>query len=198
MARRSLGLVEVTAALRWRLLLPRILRAMPGDPLSSRPPLRRATRTLIAALLVFGVVVPSVIIRELIEGAMGSGPLVDLGWIAVPMAAAATSCTPSRCSPDDGQDVHSPKTPSHDDCARTGCNHVKVATPHCSCPPPRSPPRSRPNARHPHQSRHPMAATLQRRLDHLRRRGQSAGKADVTSKATETRCPKAALADKIS
>lgn len=37
----------------------------------------------------FGVVVPSVIIRELIEGAMGNGPLADLGWIAFPMAATA-------------------------------------------------------------------------------------------------------------
>ncbi|SCL17650.1 hypothetical protein GA0074692_0218 [Micromonospora pallida] len=37
----------------------------------------------------FGVVVPSIIIRELIEGAMGSGPLADLGGIAVPMAATA-------------------------------------------------------------------------------------------------------------
>lgn len=44
---------------------------------------------MFAALLVVGVVVPSVIIRELIEGAMGAGPLADLGWIAVPMAATA-------------------------------------------------------------------------------------------------------------
>ncbi|MFF4894069.1 hypothetical protein [Micromonospora chersina] len=62
---------------------------MPEDPLSSRPALRRAPRTFITALLVFGVVVPSIIIRELIEGAMGSGPLADLGWVAVPMAATA-------------------------------------------------------------------------------------------------------------
>ncbi|MEW2386345.1 hypothetical protein AB0873_30340 [Micromonospora sp. NPDC047707] len=62
---------------------------MPVDPLSSRPPLRRAPRTFIAALLVVGVVVPSIIIRELIEGVMGTGPFADLGWIAVPMAATA-------------------------------------------------------------------------------------------------------------
>ncbi|GHJ52903.1 hypothetical protein Nm8I071_22100 [Nonomuraea sp. TT08I-71] len=83
---RTLG---VTATVRRRLLLARILRAMPDDPLSSRPPLRRAPRTFITALLVLGVVVPSIIIRELIEGTMGSGPLADLGWIAVPMAATA-------------------------------------------------------------------------------------------------------------
>ena len=62
---------------------------MSDDPLSSRPPLGRAPRTLIVALLVAGVVVPSIIIRELIEGRMGAGPLADFGWIAVPMAATA-------------------------------------------------------------------------------------------------------------
>ncbi|MGW4154176.1 hypothetical protein ACWEDF_13600 [Micromonospora chersina] len=62
---------------------------MPEDPLSWRPALRRAPRTFITALLVLGVVVPSILIRELIEGAMGSGPLADLGWVAVPMAATA-------------------------------------------------------------------------------------------------------------
>lgn len=71
------------------MLLARILRAMPADSLSSRPPVRPALRTFITALLVFGVVVPSIIIRELIEGVMGSGPFADLGWIAVPMAATA-------------------------------------------------------------------------------------------------------------
>ncbi|MER6594598.1 hypothetical protein ABT214_22650 [Micromonospora purpureochromogenes] len=44
---------------------------------------------LIAALLVGGVVVSSVSIRELIEGAVGSGPRADFGQIAVPMAATA-------------------------------------------------------------------------------------------------------------
>jgi hypothetical protein len=44
---------------------------------------------LIATLLVFGVVVPSLIVSELIEGATGSGPLADFGWIAVPMAVTA-------------------------------------------------------------------------------------------------------------
>ncbi|RIV38042.1 hypothetical protein [Micromonospora radicis] len=40
-------------------------------------------------LLVFGVMVPSILVRELIEGTTGSDPLADLGWIAVPMAATA-------------------------------------------------------------------------------------------------------------
>lgn len=44
---------------------------------------------MIAALLVLGVVLPSLIIRELIEATMGTGPLADLGWIAVPVAATA-------------------------------------------------------------------------------------------------------------
>lgn len=44
---------------------------------------------MIAALLVLGVVLPSLIIRELIEATMGSGPLADLGVIVVPVAATA-------------------------------------------------------------------------------------------------------------
>ncbi|MGC5017342.1 hypothetical protein [Micromonospora sp. DT47] len=62
---------------------------MAVDPPSSRPPLGRVPRRLIAALLVLGVILPSFIIRELIEATMGSGPLADIGWIAVPVAATA-------------------------------------------------------------------------------------------------------------
>lgn len=62
---------------------------MADDPLSSRPPLGRGPRRLIAALLVLGVILPSLIIRELIEATMGTGPLADIGWIAVPVAATA-------------------------------------------------------------------------------------------------------------
>ncbi|MFI2652812.1 hypothetical protein [Micromonospora fulviviridis] len=62
---------------------------MADDPPNSRPPIGRIPRTLIAALLVLGVTVPSFIIRELIEAKMGSGPLADFGWIAVPVAVTA-------------------------------------------------------------------------------------------------------------
>ncbi|MDZ5445599.1 hypothetical protein U2F26_23180 [Micromonospora sp. 4G57] len=62
---------------------------MAVDPPSSRPPLGLVPRRLIAALLVLGVILPSFIIRELIEATMGSGPLADIGWIAVPVAATA-------------------------------------------------------------------------------------------------------------
>jgi hypothetical protein len=44
---------------------------------------------LIAALLVLGVAVPALVIRELIEATMGSGPLADLGGTVVPVAATA-------------------------------------------------------------------------------------------------------------
>ncbi|WP_446216557.1 hypothetical protein [Micromonospora sp. IBHARD004] len=58
---------------------------MADDPPSSRPPLGPVPRTLIAALLVLGVTVPALIIRELV----GDDPLADIGWIAVPAAATA-------------------------------------------------------------------------------------------------------------
>ncbi|MEU8264760.1 hypothetical protein AB0C02_29590 [Micromonospora sp. NPDC048999] len=45
---------------------------------------------MIVALMVVGVVVvPFVVISELIEATMGTGPLANFGWIAVPMAATA-------------------------------------------------------------------------------------------------------------
>lgn len=62
---------------------------MAVDPPSSRPPLGRGSRRLIAALLVLGVILPSFIIRELIEATMGTGPLADIGWMAVPVTATA-------------------------------------------------------------------------------------------------------------
>jgi hypothetical protein len=51
---------------------------------------------------------------------------------------------PVGLTPDAGRDTHSPKTPSPDDSARTGCNHAKAATPRYSCSLPRSRPRSWP------------------------------------------------------
>ncbi|MBM0260826.1 hypothetical protein [Micromonospora sp. 4G55] len=62
---------------------------MADDAPSSRPPLGRLPRTLIAVLLVLGVTVPSLLIRELIKARVGNGPLADLGWIAVPVATTA-------------------------------------------------------------------------------------------------------------
>ncbi|AYF30075.1 hypothetical protein CSH63_22010 [Micromonospora tulbaghiae] len=46
-------------------------------------------RMVIAALLVLGVAVPALMIRELIKARMGDGPLADIGFIAVPAAATA-------------------------------------------------------------------------------------------------------------
>ncbi|WP_200208771.1 hypothetical protein [Micromonospora coerulea] len=62
---------------------------MAVDPPSSRSPLDRVPRMLITALLVLGVAVPALMIRELIEARTGDGPLADLGFIAVPAAATA-------------------------------------------------------------------------------------------------------------
>ena len=62
---------------------------MAVDPPISRSPLDRVPRMLIAALLVLGVAVPALMIRELIEARMGDGPLADIGFIAVPAAATA-------------------------------------------------------------------------------------------------------------
>lgn len=62
---------------------------MADDPPTARPPLGPVRRTLIAALLVLGVTVPALAIRELVEAAMGRGPLADLGGIVVPVAATA-------------------------------------------------------------------------------------------------------------
>ncbi|MEH0935738.1 hypothetical protein [Micromonospora psammae] len=62
---------------------------MAVDRPSSRSPLDRMPRMLIAALLVLGVAVPALMIRELIEARLGDGPLADLSFIAVPVAATA-------------------------------------------------------------------------------------------------------------
>ncbi|WP_406074108.1 hypothetical protein [Micromonospora sp. NBC_01638] len=62
---------------------------MADDAPSSRRPLGRLPRTLIAVLLVLGVTVPSLLIRELIKAKVGNGPLADLGGIAVPVATTA-------------------------------------------------------------------------------------------------------------
>lgn len=62
---------------------------MADDRPSSRPPLSRVPRTLIAALLVLGVTVPSSIIRDLIDAKMGDSPLTYFGFFAVPVATTA-------------------------------------------------------------------------------------------------------------
>lgn len=67
----------------------RILRVVADDPPSSRAPVGRVPRTLIAGLLVLGVTVLSIIIHELVEAEMGSGPLADLAWLAVPVGGTA-------------------------------------------------------------------------------------------------------------
>ncbi|WP_146752892.1 hypothetical protein [Micromonospora saelicesensis] len=65
---------------------------MPTEGAADRvSPDRRARRVRMirtVALLV-GVVVPSLVLRELIEARFGRGPLADLSAVAVPMAATA-------------------------------------------------------------------------------------------------------------
>ena len=62
---------------------------MADDPPSGRPPLGPVPRALVAALLVLGVAVPALTLRELISARMGIGPLADLGGTVVPVAATA-------------------------------------------------------------------------------------------------------------
>ncbi|MET7706190.1 hypothetical protein [Micromonospora sp. NPDC005413] len=60
---------------------------MSTDPTAPRVPLDRRMRTVLAAAMVLAVVVPSFILRELIETRFGRGPMADFSAIALPVAA---------------------------------------------------------------------------------------------------------------
>ncbi|MGC5021254.1 hypothetical protein [Micromonospora sp. DT47] len=62
---------------------------MLADQPSSRRPLGAVPRALITAMIMLGVIVPSLVISELIEDRTGSGVLADFGAIAVPTATTA-------------------------------------------------------------------------------------------------------------
>ncbi|SIN28436.1 hypothetical protein [Micromonospora cremea] len=59
------------------------------EPAAARAPLGRRPRTLFAAAIVIAVIVPSLVIRELVEARFGRGPLADLSAIAVPVVVTA-------------------------------------------------------------------------------------------------------------
>ncbi|MEW1588906.1 hypothetical protein AB0283_26080 [Micromonospora vinacea] len=62
---------------------------MPTETAAARVPRGRRTRMIRTVALLVGVVVPSLVLRELIAARFGRGPLADLGAVAVPMAATA-------------------------------------------------------------------------------------------------------------
>ncbi|MGW0213221.1 hypothetical protein ACWDXH_02380 [Micromonospora chokoriensis] len=62
---------------------------MSPEPAAARTTPGRRRRAVFTAAMVLAVLIPSVILRELIESRSGSGPVADLSAIAVPMAATA-------------------------------------------------------------------------------------------------------------
>ncbi|WCN81620.1 hypothetical protein [Micromonospora sp. LH3U1] len=62
---------------------------MSAEPTPARIPLDRRMRAVLTAAMVLAVVVPSFVLRELIESRFGPGPMADVSAVAVPMAATA-------------------------------------------------------------------------------------------------------------
>ncbi|MGW3889244.1 hypothetical protein ACWD69_11200 [Micromonospora chokoriensis] len=62
---------------------------MSPEPAAARTTLGRRRRAVFTAAMVLAVLIPSIVLRELIESRSGSGPVADLRAIAVPMAATA-------------------------------------------------------------------------------------------------------------
>ncbi|MET7960014.1 hypothetical protein [Micromonospora zamorensis] len=62
---------------------------MPAEALAARVRRDRRKRTIRTVAMTLAVVVPSFILRELIETRFGRGPMADLSAIALPMAATA-------------------------------------------------------------------------------------------------------------
>ncbi|GAB4104956.1 hypothetical protein GCM10028790_39750 [Micromonospora taraxaci] len=62
---------------------------MSPEPAAARTRLGRRRRAAFTAAMVLAVLIPSIVLRELIESRSGRGPVADLSAIAVPMAATA-------------------------------------------------------------------------------------------------------------
>ena len=62
---------------------------MPAEAAAARVSPDRRVRMIRTVALLVGVIVPSLVLRELIEARFGRGPLADLSAVAVPMAATA-------------------------------------------------------------------------------------------------------------
>ncbi|MCZ7377591.1 hypothetical protein [Micromonospora sp. WMMC250] len=62
---------------------------MSPEPTSAHAPRGRRRRAVFTGAMVLGVLIPSIVLRELIESRSGSGPAADLSAIAIPMAATA-------------------------------------------------------------------------------------------------------------
>ncbi|MGW3786355.1 hypothetical protein ACWD5Z_17360 [Micromonospora chokoriensis] len=62
---------------------------MSPEPAAARSTPGRRRRAVFTAAMVLAVLIPSIVLRELIESRSGRGPVADLSAIAVPMAATA-------------------------------------------------------------------------------------------------------------
>lgn len=62
---------------------------MSSEPADARTPSGRRRRIVFTAAMVLAVLIPSIVLRELIESRSGRGPVADLSAIAIPMAATA-------------------------------------------------------------------------------------------------------------
>ncbi|MBQ0978628.1 hypothetical protein [Micromonospora sp. M61] len=62
---------------------------MPAEASAARVPRERRGRTIRTVAMTLAVVVPSFLLRELIESRFGRGPMADLSAIALPMTATA-------------------------------------------------------------------------------------------------------------
>ncbi|MET8548752.1 hypothetical protein ACFYPX_22765 [Micromonospora zamorensis] len=62
---------------------------MPAEAPATPTPRDRRWRTIRTVVMTLGLVVPSFLLRDLIESRFGSGPMADLSAIALPMAATA-------------------------------------------------------------------------------------------------------------
>ncbi|MFJ2086912.1 hypothetical protein ACI2KV_01405 [Micromonospora chokoriensis] len=62
---------------------------MSPEPAAARTTPGRRRRVAFTASMVLAVLIPSIVLRELIESRSGRGPVADLSAIAVPMAATA-------------------------------------------------------------------------------------------------------------
>ncbi|MEU7771574.1 hypothetical protein AB0C44_09645 [Micromonospora taraxaci] len=62
---------------------------MSPEPAAARTTPGRRRRAVFTAAMVLAVLIPSIVLRELIESRSGRGPVADLSAIAVPMAATA-------------------------------------------------------------------------------------------------------------
>ncbi|MDG4835988.1 hypothetical protein O7631_05615 [Micromonospora sp. WMMD967] len=62
---------------------------MSPEPAGARTPAAGRRRVVVTGAMVLAVLIPTVVLRELIESRSGPGPMADLSMVAIPMAATA-------------------------------------------------------------------------------------------------------------